>query len=78
MLVLLPKKPKRKRADNTIWSTAEAAELVAVLLTQKVTGNASDNGFKTSVWTMVKDAIAVLDLTEKQGPLKEQKQCKAK
>ena len=39
------------------WLAAEEAAIVAELLVQKLTGNASESGFKPSVWQAVKNAV---------------------
>jgi Myb/SANT-like DNA-binding domain len=47
------KKPGTIRAPATKWSTEEITSMISQLKEQKVLGNTSDNGFKSSVWATI-------------------------
>jgi len=64
---------KKKCKDKARWVAAEEAAIIATLLTQKAAGNASESGFKPSVWSLVVQAVAGATTT---GFKKDSLQCK--
>ncbi|KAF8516639.1 hypothetical protein JB92DRAFT_2909820, partial [Gautieria morchelliformis] len=68
----------KKRAENTVWSVAEEMEMLDILLEQKGIGNASENGFKPSVWTLVVTALENFEGPPSSGHEKDVKACKAR
>ena len=49
----------KKCREPARWVVAEQAMMVAALLLQKATGNASESGFKPAVWAVVVHAVGV-------------------
>jgi len=49
---------KKKCKDKVKWVAAKEATIIAMLLTQKASGNSSESGIKSSMWTLVVHAVA--------------------
>src|SRR5882672_11073419 len=64
---------KKKRKDKARWVAAEEAAIITTLLTQKAAGNASESGFKPTVWSLVVEAVAGATM---DGSKKDALQCK--
>ena len=54
---ITPLQLKKKCKGKSKWSAAEEAAIIATLLAQKQAGNASESGFKPSVWSLVATAV---------------------
>jgi len=64
---------KKKHKDKARWVAAEEAAIITTLLTQKAAGNASESGFKPTVWSFVVQAVAGATM---DGSKKDALQCK--
>lgn len=69
-------KSGKQKAPKAHWSSAEEAELVAVLIDQKALGNSSESGFKSAVWYIVVEALGNLAVEDISSPKKSVEQCK--
>jgi len=49
--------PKKKCHDKAKWNAADVA-IITTLLKQKASGNASESGFKPSVWPLVEFSVS--------------------
>src|SRR5882672_10352136 len=49
---------KKKRKDKARWVATEEVAIIVMLLIQKAAGNASESGFKPTVWSFMVQAVA--------------------
>jgi len=49
--------PKKMRKDQGKMTDTEEAAIITTLLKQKAAGNASESGFKPSVWPLVEFSV---------------------
>ena len=70
-----PIPPKKLCKDKAKWTTAEEAAIVTTLLEQKATGNASESGFKPSVWPLVEFSVSKATLGDVKKSVLQCKTC---
>src|SRR5882672_2164769 len=70
---MVPNDPgKKKCKDKARWVVAVEVAIIVMLLTQKAAGNASESGFKPTVWSFVVQAVAGATMDSSKDTL----QCK--
>ncbi|KAE8443935.1 hypothetical protein EG329_001245 [Mollisiaceae sp. DMI_Dod_QoI] len=72
-----PNKPEKSRKAQTKWTKQDIDALVAQLKEAKASGNTSENGFKSTVWTFIANrTLVVIDKDEEEELKRETKAVK--